>query len=186
MRLTELEQVTFRQHVQSVLLEEKMWQLDEYIQHGQTTRLEHCVAVAYFSYWVYCRLHLQGNAYHLVRGALLHDFFLYDLREERPKNHISNHPYHALENASSCFMLNEEECDIIKNHMWPLTLALPAYKSTLVVSIIDKACAITEFFQLQYGDSLLALGFGVPRPHIARVALRRARNILVLAAKMRP
>lgn len=47
----------------------------EFLQHGDTTVLLHCVAVAYFSLWLMHRLHLRCNEKSLIRGALLHDYF---------------------------------------------------------------------------------------------------------------
>ncbi len=184
LKLSETEQVIFRQYVQEVLLEEKVWQLDKYIQHGQTTRLEHSLAVTYFSYWLHCRLNLAGDARSLIRGAMLHDFFLYDLRDERPAFHGKTHPYYSCKNASECFMLNEEERDIILNHMFPLTTSLPVYKSALVVSFVDKFCASAEFLHLSYNACLSALG-DQTRIRQTQSKFSRAKNVLVLAAEMR-
>lgn len=183
--MSETEQVIFRQHVQELLLEEKVWQLDKYIQHGHTTRLEHSIAVTYFSYWLHCRLKLAGDARSLIRGAMLHDFFLYDLRDERPAFHGKTHPYYSCKNASECFMLNEEERDIILNHMFPLTTSLPVYKSSLVVSLVDKLCASAEFLHLHYSGCLSALG-DQTRIRQNEGKLARARKALALAAEMRP
>lgn len=47
----------------------------EFVQHGDTTVLLHCVAVAYFSLWLVKFLHIRCNEKSLIRGALLHDFF---------------------------------------------------------------------------------------------------------------
>ena len=38
------------------------------------------------------------------------------------------------------------ERDIIKKHMFPLTLTPPAYKESLLVCLVDKACSIYEIF----------------------------------------
>lgn len=40
--------------------------------------------------------------------------------------------------------MNEIEIDIIKKHMWPLTIVLPKYKEALVVMLVDKYCALME------------------------------------------
>ena len=57
----------------------------EFVQHGDTTVLLHCVAVAYFSLWLVKFLHIRCNEKSLVRGALLHDYFLYDWHDPSRK-----------------------------------------------------------------------------------------------------
>lgn len=117
-------------------------------QHGDTDRLGHCVNVSYHSYRICRRLRLDYAA--AARGGLLHDFFLYDWHHA--KEHIKGfhgftHPVTALLNAEQYFTLNERERDIIRRHMWPLTPHLPRYSETCVVILVDKYCAVSEFFK---------------------------------------
>ena len=49
-----------------------------YVQHGQTTTLEHVAAVAYLSLALVRTLGIRCDERALVRGALLHDYYLYD------------------------------------------------------------------------------------------------------------
>lgn len=49
-----------------------------FVQHGDTSCLLHCVAVAYYSAAILDLLRIRYDRRALVRGALLHDFFLYD------------------------------------------------------------------------------------------------------------
>lgn len=58
--------------------------------------------------------------------------------------HAFTHPQTALENASKLFDLNEKECDIILKHMWPVTIKLPKYKESYIITLVDKYCAIQE------------------------------------------
>ena len=58
--------------------------IGQYAQHGSTTRLVHSVAVAYYSYRLAFFLGLSFHARDLVRGALLHDYFLYDAQDGDP------------------------------------------------------------------------------------------------------
>ena len=37
-----------------------------------------------------------------------------------------------------------EEKDIILKHMWPVTIKLPKYKESYIVSSVDKYCALAE------------------------------------------
>ena len=47
-------------------------------QHGSTSVYQHSINVAYLSLWLAGRLPLRTDRGALVRGALLHDYFLYD------------------------------------------------------------------------------------------------------------
>jgi uncharacterized protein len=88
------------------------------------------------------------NLVSLIRGALLHDFYLYDWHGGGPSFHGLKHPALALANAAECFNLNEVESDIIKKHMFPLTPALPLFQESLIVSAADKIAAWTDYHSL--------------------------------------
>jgi len=121
----------------------------EFIQHGNTSCLLHSIAVAYFCYQIASKLNfLEFRITELVRGALLHDYFLYDWHYTSPKNglHGFSHPYTAFYNAMFDFELSEIETDIITKHMFPLTPLLPLYKESLLVSLVDKVCSLYEVF----------------------------------------
>ena len=53
-----------------------------YIQHGSTSVYEHSVKVAYTSLYFARRFRLNIDEKSLIRGALLHDYFLYDWHEK--------------------------------------------------------------------------------------------------------
>lgn len=56
-------------------------EMEKVIQHGSTTVLEHSVKVAYLSYKIAKGLNLDVDYNSLIRGALLHDYFLYDRKD---------------------------------------------------------------------------------------------------------
>lgn len=145
-RLTPQEQAEFGQYADSLLADPQVLQMEQFIQHGAVSCLEHSVAVACFSLWMCRRLRLQADLQSMVRGALLHDFFLYDWHEkqDRPGLHGFTHPKTALENAERLFQLNETERDVIVKHMWPLTLRLPKCREAVVVCVADKCCSLWE------------------------------------------
>ena len=120
-----------------------------YIQHGDTTCMEHCVNVSYLSY-LFCRDH-GLNARCAARAGLLHDLFLYDWhfhrRQKGERLHGFQHPLTALQNAEKAFSLCEMERNIILRHMWPLTLTPPKYKEAYVVVWFDKYCSLMETFR---------------------------------------
>lgn len=121
----------------------------DFMQHGSTTRLLHSVAVSYYSYRLALLLGMDDNIKDLVLGALTHDYFLYDSKDgdASRKGHGVNHPHIALENAEKEFQLSDIEKDIIVKHMFPVTFVPPKYKETVIVCLIDKACAVYEFFK---------------------------------------
>ena len=82
---------------------------------------------------------------------MLHDFYYYDWRDKHVEGqkrfHAFRHPRIALNNAKDLFELNEVEQDIIIKHMWPLTIMLPTYKESYIVTLVDKYCATYELFK---------------------------------------
>lgn len=123
--------------------------MKQFSQHKNTTTYSHVVNVAMHSYKFAKKHNLKIDERSLIRGALLHDYYLYDwhVKEGRQRLHGYRHPRIALENASKEFELNKIEQDIIKKHMWPLTLfKMPRYKESFIVCYFDKVCAIKEMF----------------------------------------
>ena len=129
-----------------ILLSEGMQRMRAYKQHGRTSIFSHCVNVACMSVWLAAWLHLRVNERAMIRGALLHDYFLYDWHVSAKEHrwHGFRHAGTALTNASSDFELNDVERDVIRKHMFPLNPALPGYRETVIVSMADKLCAVQE------------------------------------------
>ena len=95
-----------------------------HIQHGTTTVFDHSVNVAITSLRLSEKLNAAGirvNRRELIRGALLHDYFLYDWHEKDRSHswHGFRHPATALKNARNDFELTRVEEDIISRHMFP-------------------------------------------------------------------
>ena len=130
--------------VSDLLAHEMTKMMKNFIQHGNTSCLEHCINVSYCSYLICKRLGLDYRS--AARGGLLHDFFLYDWHVDKPYKGLHGlvHPRIALQNASRYFNLNDKEKDIIQKHMWPLTLKPPRYRESFVVLCADKYCAFRE------------------------------------------
>ena len=122
-----------------------------FIQHGSTTLHQHCRAVALVSLQLVRKFNLKVDEHSLIRGALLHDYYLYDWhKKDHPHPHLHGffHPSIALKNASAIINLNKTEKDIIKHHMFPLTPCPPQTKEGWIVSISDKLCSIYETLKL--------------------------------------
>ena len=116
------------------------------IQHGSTTVFAHCVKVACFSLFLANKLHIPVNTHALLRGALLHDYFLYDWHEKNAGHrfHGFTHPATALKNAQEDFMLTPVEKDIVARHMFPLCPIPPRCREAWLVCAADKYCALLE------------------------------------------
>jgi uncharacterized membrane protein len=134
--------------VGDILQHEEFLKLKDFFHHNSSI-YHHVHDVAYLSYRISKFLKLDYRS--TARGALLHDFFLYDWRHHdlpdlpREKFHGLEHPKIAVANAKKHFAINDIEEDIIKKHMWPLTLVPPKYKESFVVSFADKYLSSKEF-----------------------------------------
>ena len=112
------------------------------IRHHGITRYDHCMRVAYYSYIVtkFFRLNYKDT----TEAALLHDFFTDEVVEENFIKRLTNHPNIAFLNASKYFKLNKMQEDIIKTHMFPITLTPPKYLESWIVDIVDDIAAVYE------------------------------------------
>ena len=125
-----------------------------FIQHGDVTVYAHVMSVALESCRMARRLERAGvrvDKASLVRGALLHDYFLYDWHYDGDgshKLHGFTHPRRALMNALQDFELNEVERNSILRHMFPLTPIPPKYIEGYLVTMADKISATRETFSL--------------------------------------
>ena len=116
------------------------------LQHGQISVYEHSymVAVLCVELAIMCRIRADMRA--LVRGALLHDYFLYDWHEKDKSQRLHGviHAERALKNAESDFRLTDIERNMIRAHMFPLNLVLPRYRESVLLCVADKICATRE------------------------------------------
>ena len=131
----------------------------QYIQHGNMTVNSHSMNVAKYSIAISEKLHIPCKRDELIRGALLHDYFLYDWHH---KDYVSPHKLHgfyhpgkALDNASREYSLTPREKDIIKKHMWPLTVVPPMCREAWIVTTADKWCSLMETFHLHRGHGAI-------------------------------
>ena len=118
------------------------------IQHGNISVRQHTINVARYSVLFSEKMKIPCDRRAMIRGALLHDFFLYDWHD---KEHISifklhgfYHPGIALKNAEREFELSSIERDVIKKHMWPLTIVPPSCREAWIVTMADKYCSLME------------------------------------------
>ena len=125
-----------------------------HIQHGSKTVHEHCYDVAGYSLWMNRKFRLNCKERDLVRGALLHDYFLYDWHDKgHERLHGFHHPDIALINAGKEYELSFREMDIIKKHMWPMTVIPPVCREAWVVTTADKYCSLLETLHIHRGNT---------------------------------
>ena len=118
-----------------------------FYQNGKINIYVHSLRVAYICYYWVKKYHLHVDEKALIRGALLHDYFLYDWHDkehEHKRPHGFFHPSAALCNAKQDFILTRKEENIIQRHMFPLTLIPPGCKEAWLVCMADKVCSTRE------------------------------------------
>lgn len=132
--------------VEDLLSNEKIQLLGEFGQHMNTTRLDHSINVAYYTFRI-CRK-FNWHVEEATRAALLHDLFHYNWEEKKDAGwHPRIHPMIALENAKTVCEVSDRMADGIAKHMWPLTFSLPKYKESWVITMMDKYCATLEIME---------------------------------------
>ena len=137
--------------VSDILNSKNMEKQKEFIQHGDVSVYEHSLRVAYLSIKIVSKFHLRVNMRSLIRGALLHDYFLYDwhIKDKSHRLHGFTHPKTASLNAQQLCKINKSQQLIIESHMWPLTITkIPKSKEAILVCLLDKYAAILETFKL--------------------------------------
>ena len=117
-----------------------------FIQHGNTSVYTHVISVAKKSIEIAEKYNLDVDMNSMIRGALLHDYFLYDWHDGKKERwiHGFTHPMKAYKNAKSEINLNRLERDIIIKHMFPLTILPPRYLESWIVTFADKYVSAVE------------------------------------------
>ncbi len=140
------EYTQFYDCIKDILELDEIMALSTYDQHVGTSRLDHSLYVAYYAYkWAKS---INADFKSSARGGLLHDLFHYNWWEDNhlEGKHAWTHPKIALRNAKEVVLLNKIECDCIVKHMWPLSLSMPRYKESYLVTFADKYSATVEVF----------------------------------------
>lgn len=137
---------TIMYYASDILLSQNMQSERQFIQHGTVSVYEHSVAVTCLCLMIVVKLQLKVDRRALVRGALLHDYFLYDwhVPDKSHRLHGFTHAARALRNAERDFYLGDIERDMIRKHMFPLNITPPKYKESIILCVADKICAARE------------------------------------------
>ena len=151
-----------KENASDILHSENFQKTRHHIQHGTMPVYRHCLDVAKQSIQINKALGLGCSERDLIRGALLHDYFLYDWhdknRENYQKLHGFYHPGIALKNARKENHLTRREEDIIKKHMWPLTVVPPLCREAWVVTAADKYCSLLETLKIRKRPGRVRVG----------------------------
>lgn len=140
----------FEKLISDIISSESYRSMREYKHHMRSTAYAHSIRVAYLCYRHCQRHNSRADLNELVRGALLHDYYLYDRRgREHHVNgliHTFTHPKQAIKNAMRDYPdLTENERDAIRHHMFPMTLIPPKTRCGWLVCFYDKLAAIEDY-----------------------------------------
>lgn len=138
-------EIEFNEIIKDIISNTTVQKMKDIPQHCNTNCFDHCKQVAFYCYKICKKLNLDYVS--SARAGMLHDLFLYNWRDKtvhRKGLHAFTHGKTACENACKEFDLNEKEKDMIIKHMWPLTLSIPKSKEGLILTFVDKFCALSE------------------------------------------
>ena len=139
--MNKYDDIEFNKIIQPIL-NNKEFLKTQRIAHHNTTRFDHSLRVAYYTYKVAKALRLEYRD--TTEAALLHDFFIDDVKNENFVMRLRKHPSCAVNNSLKFFDLNEKQIDIIKTHMFPITFTPPKYLESWLVNLVDDVSAIYE------------------------------------------
>lgn len=145
-KLSAKEKAFFWEEVRQVCSSSRMNKSRTFYQHGKINIYVHSLRVAYICYYWVKKYHLHVDEKALIRGALLHDYFLYDWHKPHGRWHGFKHPAIALKNATRDFKLTEIEKNLIVRHMFPLVPIPPKNIEGGIVCMVDKWCSLKETF----------------------------------------
>ena len=135
-----------RRYAGDILASDGMRRERGFMQHGSVSVYEHSLGVARVCVKMARRLPFRVDERSLVRGALLHDYFLYDwhVPDKSHRLHGFIHAARAEKNAARDFGLNPIESNMIRAHMFPMNAVLPRYRESVILCLADKICAARE------------------------------------------
>ncbi len=138
-----------KEYGKDVLKSDSFRSMKEFKQHGDVSVLSHSLRVAERSLKfsnALQKLHIELDEKAIVRGALLHDYFLYDWHEKNVYHrlHGFTHARTALRNAEREYSLTPMEREIIVKHMFPLNIKPPTCKEAWIVNLADTYCSTGE------------------------------------------
>ncbi len=147
MKLNEQQRREFVTLAREILRGGRYAEMKQYYSHSDITVYTHCIKVAVAAFGFAVKHGIPCDKRALVRGALLHDYYLYDWHDPNKgfRWHGFKHHRFALRNAEHDFPLTRREREIIRAHMFPLTFwCVPRCREAWLVTIADKIIATEE------------------------------------------
>ncbi len=145
-----LENKEFYEIIKPIIEHPEFIKRKKYKHHENESVFEHCLEVSYKSYKVAKALHMNARA--AAIGGILHDFYYEDWQENKTKKkffqqHGFVHAREALDNSHKHFpqLIDKRTANIIKRHMFPLTIKPPVYKEGWIVTMVDKGTSLRIF-----------------------------------------
>lgn len=145
-----METPSFYSLVREIVATDEFKKMKTYKHHIHSNLYEHSLRVAYLCYKHHIKHKMKIDIKEFVQGALLHDYYLYDLHGdgEKHKRHWFCHPRIALNKALEKYPdLTKKQQDMILRHMFPLTPIPPKTKEGWLVCHYDKVAAINDRFR---------------------------------------
>ena len=129
-----------------ILYSEGMRSSARFMQHGTTSVLAHSLAVTALALTIARDWQIAVDVRALTRGALLHDYFLYDWHKPHPDNklHGFTHPFTACRNAVRDHHIDHLEQHMIRTHMFPMVPLPPLHREAALLCFADKFVATRE------------------------------------------
>ncbi len=131
-----------------ILSSPRFLKLKNVTQHMRSNTYDHSVKVTLKALHLAKKMKVHVHPSALVRGCLLHDYFLYDPHgADKKRFHLRFHGIRAAKNAMRDFGINTVETDMIMNHMWPLhPFRFPICVEGWLLILADKQVSCTERF----------------------------------------
>ena len=122
-KLTPEEEVRMHILLKGIADDPNALEMQRFIQHGSVTTYEHCLRVTRIAFWLNIHLHARADETSLVKGAFLHDFYLYDWHNCSNITHWHGfkHARIARYNAETVFKLTDKEkADYHNTNTWDI------------------------------------------------------------------
>lgn len=149
MKKCKIDYTLFDQLCKGITDTDEYLSMKKYTSHANVSCYQHSINVAKDCYRFGEKHRVKCDMRSLIRGALLHDYYLYDWHDKNKgfRWHGFKHSRFALNNAMKVYDLNNIEQNIIISHMFPLNITkIPIYKESIIVTLMDKKNALSETF----------------------------------------
>lgn len=157
-----MEEKSFYLIVKDIIRTDEFREMKTYQHHVKGNLFSHSLKVAYLCFKHHRRKKMKIDIAEFVQGALLHDYYLYNLHGDGKKHrfHWFKHPKIALKNAMNKYPnLTKMQQDMILHHMFPLTIIPPRTKAGWLVCYYDKVAAFQDRFKKRKKKTLWFAGF---------------------------